>query len=281
MRKQASRASLNAHIKFGMLNIGISGYNAVANEAKVDFTTLSTCCHAKRKQKYECSECGEESPRSETIKAYELEKPKKSNDKKGKYLEIDEKSDEYLKSLKKSRSDIQIVDFCDRSDVDDLFFDSKQYYLEPKLGSEKTFSLLYKAMKSKGKVAIAKGVLSNKEEYMLLQVYDNCIMIRTLSYFEGRRLPIDVEMAEVSEDELKLAEQLIDKMSVGFNLAEVKDEYLEAAKDVITKIMNDETDMIQIEIPEVKDTGAGDVMDELRASLQLMDVKREEITVTA
>ena len=107
------------------------------------------------------------------IKGYEFEK--------GRYVTITEEELEKIKT-KKDKT-IHIEHFAKMSEVDPIYFE-KNYYLVPEAGAEKAYELLRQAMLSQKEIAIAKTVIGQNEQLLVLYPTKETIIAKTLFYEE-------------------------------------------------------------------------------------------------
>lgn len=142
--------------------------------------------------------------RSEMLKGYEFEK--------GKFVTF---TPEELKALQEgARETIDIVSFIPERSVDPIYFD-KAYYLAPDKRGGKPYSLLLEAMRTTGRVALAKWAFRSKEYVVQIRPTDGGMVLQQMLYSEEVRSISDlgIELVVVGEQELKLAQLLIEQSS--------------------------------------------------------------------
>jgi DNA end-binding protein Ku len=163
--------------------------------------------------------------RSEVVKGYEYED--------GKYVVID--PEEIKKITPESARSMEILAFVNESEIDPLFFDSS-YFVVPEGEGKKAYALLLKTMEDKGRVAIAKITMHQREYTVFLRPYDHGIALHTMHFAnEIREAPGygKIENVKLSPQETKLAEQLVDNLSEHFNLKKYHDEFETRLKTLI------------------------------------------------
>jgi DNA end-binding protein Ku len=145
------------------------------------------------------------------------------------------KDEDFAKVRIESTHSIDITDFVDLGQVDPKFF-YKPYFLEPQKGGEKAYSLLHRALSGTGKIGIAKVVISNREHLASVKP-DGLFLILELMHFASEILsPEELKNAPASaitEKELKMAQTLIESMSVAWEPEKYRDEYRNAVMEMI------------------------------------------------
>ncbi|MFJ3205819.1 Ku protein [Streptomyces sp. NPDC086989] len=170
----------------------------------------------------------------------------------------------------RSRS-LEIAGFVDLEEVEPIFFD-KTYYLGPR-GAEyaKVYSLLEQALSKAGKAGIATFVMRQHEYLVAVKAEDGILTLHTLHWADEIRDPkkeIDTlpGKAKASENELKMAEQLIEALSMDWDPDQFHDTFQEKVAALIDAKKTGET--VEKAEPAAKATGAVDLMEALRASVE-------------
>src|SRR5262245_20692480 len=147
---------------------------------------------------------------------------------KGKYVEIEP---EELDAIRvESTHTIEIDSFVPKDEIDQRYLD-KPYYIVPggeKIGEE-AFAVIRDAMKDKGRVALGRIVMANREHVIAIQPIDKGLLGTTLrylhelrdagSYFHNIRSP------RLPRDMVRLAEHILDSKAGRFDPSRFKDEY--------------------------------------------------------
>lgn len=118
------------------------------------------------------------------------------------------------------------------SEVDSILFD-RNYYLVPEIGGEKAYELLRQALLTSKKVGIAKTVLGNKEELLILYPTKTNIIAKMLFFNEEIVPSPTISKVTVDKNELNMAKMLIDSMTDKFEIEKYHDEYQEKLKEAI------------------------------------------------
>jgi DNA end-binding protein Ku len=120
------------------------------------------------------------------------------------------------------------VSYCPLTyqDIDPIFF-AKTYYVGPDKGAEKTYSLLVKAMEDSELAGITKFVMRDKQHLGALRIRDGIITLEQL-YFADEIRPVDeikASRARVSQQELQMAQQLMESWTTDWKPEKYKDTY--------------------------------------------------------
>src|SRR5215472_2841393 len=163
---------------------------------------------------------------------------------------------------------IEVVQFCPADQLDPILF-NKSYYVEPEAAGARAYSLLRDALEESGKIAIAQVALRQRESLAILRVRDGVIVLETLLWPDEVRTPdfgfLDDDI-EVRPQELRMAESLIDSMTVDFDPDEYHDSYREAVLEVVAA-KTEGREIFQLEAPQADTAGTSSLADALRASL--------------
>ena len=218
------RAIWKGSISFGLVYIPIAVYPATKEE-KVSFRQLRATDLSPIKYKKVAEADSKEVSADQIVKGFEYER--------GQYVVL--KEEDFAKVKIESTHSIDITDFVDLGQVDPKFF-YKPYFLEPQKGGEKAYALLHKALSGTGKIGIAKVVISNREHLASVKP-DGLFLILELMHFASEILsPAELKNAPVSaitDKELKMAQTLIESMSVDWEPEKYRDEYRTALMEMI------------------------------------------------
>jgi DNA end-binding protein Ku len=254
-----ARAIWSGSISFGLLNVPVRMYSAVARR-NIALREIRESDSSRIKHRRVAEGTDEEVPYDEIIKAYELTP--------GQYVPLTKEEMEAL-APEKTRA-IEVQDFVDLDEIDPMYFDSP-YYLGPADGAEKAYSLLAKAMASSGKVAIARFVLRNKEHLAAIRSNGEVLTLTTMRFADevvpAKELEIVPDKAQKpAKREQEMAEQLIDSLSTDFDPSAYRDEY----REQLLKLIERKAEGKEIVAPETeapKATKAPDLMAALEESI--------------
>lgn len=216
-------------ISFGLVNVPIKLYSAVSKKT-VRFHQLNGETGSRIQQKRVDSTTGEEVPYENLVKGYELTKDR--------YVIIQPEELEAL-DPEKSRT-IDIEDFVDLSDIDPVYYDHP-YYLVPDKGAAKAYGLLLSAMRETNRVAIARVVLRSKEQLVAIRPdREGRVLMMETMIFADEVVPKEdldglpeAEELQVSDREVKMAQQLIESLATEFEPERYRDEYREKVLELI------------------------------------------------
>jgi DNA end-binding protein Ku len=216
-----ARAIWSGSISFGLLNVPVRLYSAVARRG-IALREIRESDGARIRHRRVAEGTEEEVPYENIVKAFEIAPER--------YVAL---SKDELASLdpQKSRA-IEVQDFVDLGEIDPIYFDSP-YYLGPADGAEKAYSLLARAMEGSGKVAIARFVFRNKEHLAAIRPADGVLTLTTMRFAEEVVAPSELEDAlpaerpKVAKREVEMAEKLIDSLTRPFDPGAYRDEHRE------------------------------------------------------
>jgi len=216
-----ARAMWSGTISFGLLNVPVKLYSAVARR-NIALREIRDSDSARIKHRRVAEGTDEEVPYENIVKAYELSP--------GQYVPLSK--DEMAALAPEKTRAIDVLDFVDIEEIDPMYFDSP-YYLGPAEGAEKAYSLLGAAMEASGKAAITRFVFRNKEHLAALRASDGTLTLTTMRFADEVVPPSDLDDAipdkkpKVAKKEREMAEQLIDSLSTKFDPTAYRDEYRE------------------------------------------------------
>lgn len=242
------RAIWKGSISFGLVYIPVAVFPATREE-KLSFRQLRKTDLSPIKYKKVAEADMKEVAADEIVKGFEYEK--------GRFIVLQE--DDFEKVRIESTHSIDITDFVDLDQVDPKFF-YKPYFLEPQKGGEKAYSLLHKALSGTAKIGIAKVVISNREHLASVKP-DGLFLVLELMHFASEILsPAELSRGgkmEINDKELKMAQTLIEGMTVPWEPEKYRDEYRNAVMEMIEQKANKR----EIAAPPVAATRATNVVD--------------------
>ncbi len=222
------KSTWKGSMSFGLVNIPVRMYSAVESKS-FGFRLLHEECGTPVKYKRWCPNCQKDVAWNQITKGIELRK--------GHFLAI---SSEELKKLKPAKSDtIEIIAFTDAYQIGSIYV-NKHYYLGPEKPKEKAYFLFKEVLQSTAKVALGRFVMREKEHTCMIGAYKLGLVLTTLNYaYEIRDINEIQELKEapkLSEQELALAKQLIDKLyEESFDISQFRDAFADKLKEIIAK----------------------------------------------
>jgi DNA end-binding protein Ku len=255
-----ARAIWSGTISFGLLNVPVRLYSAVARRS-IALREIRESDSARIKHRRVAEGTDEEVPYENIVKAYELAP--------GQYVPLSK--DEMAALAPEKTRAIDVQDFVDIEEIDPMYFDSP-YYLGPAEGAEKAYSLLAAAMESSGKAAIARFVFRNKEHLAALRASSGVLTLTTMRFHDEVVPPSELGDAvpdkkpKVAKREQEMAEQLIDSLSTKFKPDAYRDEYREELLALIERKAEGK-EIVAPEAETPKATKAPDLMAALEESI--------------
>jgi DNA end-binding protein Ku len=265
-----ARAIWSGTISFGLLNVPVKLYSAVASK-RISFRELREGDGARIRHKRVAEDSGEEVPYEKIVKGYEIAPDQFVTLSRDELAELDPR---------KTRA-IEIKAFVDIDEIDPIYFDHP-YYLGPDKGAARAYSLLVQAMEDAGKAAIARFVLRSKENLAAIRPTGRVLTMTTMR-FADEIVPadqLDELFADAEESdspkpqEVKMARELIGSLAGEFDPSDYRDEYREELMELIERKAAGKT-VVSPAAEAPKPTKAPDLMAALEESLAA--VKREEL----
>lgn len=200
----AARSLQSLTISFGLVAIPVKLYTATVSTGRLSFNLLHKHDGSRLKQQYVCLQEDKVVEREEIVKGYEFAKDQ--------YVMF---TPEEIKALEEAGSEtIDIEEFVPLTAVDPVYFD-KTYYLAPDKGGAKPYTLFSKALRESGRCAVGRWATRGREYMVILRPFENGIALQQLHFSAEVRSISELELEEavVRDNELKLAQQLIDQQT--------------------------------------------------------------------
>jgi DNA end-binding protein Ku len=240
------RALWKGAITFGLVHIPVALYPAASTD-ELDFDWLDRRDMAPVGYRRVNKETGKEVPRENIVRGL------KHQD--GRYVVL---SDEEIRSANvKSTQTVEIVAFVDAGRIDATFFDTP-YFLAPLARGEKVYTLLREALRRERKVAIAYVVIQTKQHLAAVIPGERVLMLNTLRWATEVRSIKDLDLPEgglkasgIREQELKMASELVKKMSGRWDPAQYRDSF----RDDILKLVGRKVAKGQLKVVATPDEG--------------------------
>jgi len=253
-----ARSIWKGSINFGMVAIPAKLYTAT-DDKRVSFHQIHGECGSRIQMPKWCPVCDRKLEAHEIKKGYEISENQHI------ILEDTDFQSLPLKSLKQ----IEVIEFVPSSQIDVRAFDSC-YFLSCEDTGAKAFTLFLKAMETANLVGIAKLTYREREHLSAVRPYDGIMLLHTLHYADELRPYQDLKPREVAlaDNELELAQMLIDKMKGEFDLTKYHNDYREALERLIEAKLSGEVITVAPEQAPVTD-----VAEALLASLNMAGAK--------
>jgi DNA end-binding protein Ku len=264
-----ARAIWSGSISFGLLNVPVKLYSAVARRS-IGLREIRESDGARIRHRRVAEGTEDEVPYEKIVKAFEITPDR--------YVPLTRDEMNAL-APEKTRA-IEVMDFVDLEEIDPIYFDSP-YYLGPAEGAEKAYSLLARAMEESGKVAIARFVFRNKEHLAAIRPSGGVLTLTTMRFADevvppeelGDVLP--AEKPKVAKREVEMAEQLIDSLTREFDPNAYRDEYREELLALIERKAEGKDVLTAAPTEEPQSTKAPDLMAALEESIAAVKGKED------
>jgi DNA end-binding protein Ku len=164
--------------------------------------------------------------RSEVVKGYEVEP--------NRYVVLDQAE---IRGLQRRTSPtMEIVRSVQLAEIDPVFFETS-YYVVPDKGGEKSYSLLFAALRSTGHVALAKVGMYGREHVIIVRPGLHGMMAHSMFYTDEIRFDNEfhADVSAVGGKELELATAFLKALEAPFAPEEFKDLYREELQNLIAK----------------------------------------------
>jgi DNA end-binding protein Ku len=215
-----ARALWKGAISFGLVTIPVALYTAKSTRDDIAFHMLHKDDLSRIRNK-RVDEEDHEVAYEDVVRGYEYEKDQ--------YVVIDE--DDLRKANVEATQTIDIMHFVDGSEIDIAYYNTP-YYTEPTKAGRKAYALLRETLKRTGKVGVAKIVIRERQHLCAVIADGPALLAYTLRWpyqlREATELELpgeDLEKLNVSPQELKMAEQLVEAMATPWEPAQYTDTY--------------------------------------------------------
>lgn len=246
------------HIRFSLVTIPVQIFNAIETGNEISFNQLHAKDKGRVSYKKVCKVCDETLSSKDIVKGYQYEKDH--------YVVIDKSELDQVKI--KSTKAIDVEAFIDINEVHPSRYEAVYYVGPHGEVAGKTFGLFVQGLQKTGKAGVGKIVLRDREDVVLLKPFGKGLIMYKLRYpYEVRSIEDvpDLVDEKVEDDQLALAETLINSLTKTFEEIEFKDAYHEAVLELIdAKVSGKE---IVVAPEEREDAPVVDIMAALKASI--------------
>jgi len=247
------------YIHFGDVDVPVKLHTAVREE-RVQFHLLHRRDRVRLRQQMVCAYEKQPVPAEEQSKGFEVEE--------GKYVIVDPVDLE--QTAPESNRMIEVHEFVKTEQLDSIFLD-RLYYLEPDISDiqGKGFEALAKALKELDVAGICTWTMRKRSYFGALQARGKMLRLSTLRYAD-EVIPVEsleLQDAPLSEKELKIGSELIEKLTAPFEPGKFENEHQKKLQDMIEKKARGEN--IAVLPPRrLKPTESDKLLQALEASLK-------------
>ncbi len=247
------------YIHFGDTHVPVKLHTAVKEE-RIQFHLLHRRDQIRLRQQMVCAYEKQPVPGEEQSKGFQVED--------GKYILVDPADLE--QTVPESSRLIEVHEFVKTEQLDPIFLD-RAYYLEPDISDiqGKGFEALAKALKELDVAGICTWTMRKRSYFGALQAREKMLRLSTLRYAD-EVIPVEsleLQDAPLSEKELKIGSELIEKLTAPFDPGKFENEHQKKLQDMIEKKARGE--IIAVLPPRrIKPTESDQLLHVLEASLK-------------
>jgi DNA end-binding protein Ku len=215
----ARRAYWKGYLKLSLVTCPIALYPASSQAEKTHFHQINRKTGNRLRQQMVDEETGRVVDKDNKGRGYEISK--------GKYVEIEP---EEIKAIQvESTHTLDIEKFVPLDEIDRRYFDRPYYIVPEGKAGEEAFAVIRDAMKDKGRVALARIVLTNREHVMAIEPFAKGLLGTILRYDyevrDARTLLRGVPSPRIPNEMIKLASHILDTKAGHFDPSDFKDEF--------------------------------------------------------
>ena len=256
----ARRAYWKGYLKLSLVTCPVALYPASSQAEKTHFHQINRKTGHRLRQQMIDEVTGKAVDKGEKSRGYEVSK--------GKYVEIEP---EEIKAIQvESTHTLDIEKFVPVDEIDRRYFDRPYYIVPDGKAGEEAFAVIRDAMKDKGRVALAKIVLTNRQHIMAIEPMGKILLGTLLRYdYEVRdekELARSLPSPRIPKEMLSLASHILDTKAGHFDPSEFKDEFETELKKLVKRKAAGKP--IEYEGPAERPSNVVDLMEALRQSVQ-------------
>jgi DNA end-binding protein Ku len=250
------RSIWNGTIAFGLVAVPIKVYSATESKT-VHFREV----HAKDGSRIEhrriCPKDGKTVDKDEIVKGYQLSARK--------WVEVTDEEIAAAAGPKTRR--LEIDHFVPASEIDPVYYE-KTYYLGAQDKGRDAYAVLLAALEKADRAGVGRWVFHNRERTVIVRALDDVLALHTMRFADEIVDPGDFDLERVrrkpTEQEIKMASQLVDGLHRKFDPSEYEDTYRQDVLELIDRKAAGKN----IELPETEEPEpADDLLAQLEASL--------------
>jgi DNA end-binding protein Ku len=228
MAEASSRVLWKGAITFGLVHIPVGLHSATAEQG-IDFDWLDKRTMDPVGYKRINKKTGEEITKENIVKGIAYEQ--------GQYVVLSDK--EIADAYPKTTQTIEIEAFVGASEIPFVYLE-RPYYVAPINKGAKVYALLRETLLKTNKIGVARVVIQTKQHLAALIPSGRGMVLNLLRWGDEIRPSDNLELpppgikeAGIRDNEMKMAEQLVDDMSAKWNPGDYRDEF----KDAVMKLV--------------------------------------------
>jgi DNA end-binding protein Ku len=233
------RAIWKGAISFGLVHVPVSLYPA-SSETGIDFDWLDKRSMDPVGYKRVNKRTGKEIAKDNIVRGVQVDG--------GAYVVL---SDEEIRAAyPKTTQTIEIEAFVQANEIPFVQLE-RPYYLEPAAKADKVYALLREAMLEAGVIGIARVVMHTKEHLAALIPAGPALMLNTLRWASEIRPWSEIKLPaegrkSLKDNELKMAQQLIEDMTVAWKPDAYADKFTDAVHALVARrVQAGETEAVE------------------------------------
>jgi Ku protein len=255
----ARRAYWKGYLKLSLVTCPIALYPASSQAEKTHFHQINRKTGNRLRQQMVDEDTGKVVDKEDKSRGYEISK--------GKYVEIEP---EEIKAIQvESTHTLDIEKFVPIDEIDRRYFDRPYYIVPDGKAGEEAFAVVRDAMKDKGRAALARIVLTNREHAMAIEPMGKIMLGTILRYAyevrDEKELSRGVASPKISKDMLSLASHILDTKAGHFDPSKFKDEFETELRKLVKRKATGKT--IEVSKREERPSNVVDLMQALRQSV--------------
>jgi DNA end-binding protein Ku len=225
----AVRVNWKGYLKLSLVSCSVGMVPATSTRERTRFHNLNRETGNRLRQRMVDEETGEEVPREERIKGYEVDK--------GRYIQVEDEELEQV-ALETTHT-IEIESFVPRAEIDQRYLDQPYYLIPNDKVSEEAFTVIREAMRDEERVALARVVLYGRERIVSIEALAKGMLLTTLRYAYEVRDEKDyfdsIPDKKVAKDTLELARHIIEQKADHFRPEKFEDRYENSVVELLRK----------------------------------------------
>lgn len=244
-------------ISFGLVTIPVGLYSATEDK-RPKFRQLRDTDNSRIRYKRVAEKDGTEVAYEHIVKGYEFDKDR--------YVVFTaEELSDIMAGL--SGGIVDVVQFVKQSEIDPIHY-KKSYYLAPDETGAKAYRILHDALTRKDMVGIAKVAIREREQMATIRAEEDAIVLETMYWPDEIREPrfdhLDTPI-EIRDEEVAMAEMIIDNLTATFDPSA----WIDTSREAVEAAAQKKIDGEEIVAPESpSSTGVVDLMEALKASVE-------------
>jgi DNA end-binding protein Ku len=260
------RAYWRGYLKLSLVTCAVELFPATTEANRAHFHRINRKNGHRLRQQMVDESTGRPVPKEQIGRGYELGK--------GSYVEIEDAELDAVK-LESTRT-IDIDSFVAWDEIDRRYLDKPYYMIPAGKGGEEAFAVVRDAMRDKGRVALGRVVLANREHILAIEPLGKGLLATTLRYpYEMRdEAPYfsSIKSPRVDKEMVRLASHILDSKGAHFDPSKFKDRYENALKSLVKRKAAGKT----IEAPR-EDKKSAEVIDLFEALQRSLGRKAQQM----